>query len=163
MMTPTLGGWLVHVMREADGALSLEEALHAIMDSVKQYYPCQSVAVILIDDDTKELRIKISRQISYTFVKKFHRDGPTPTAERVVLVMRLGTGRILVLHQTMRIVVLEGDVVGRACSINIDSDEVAVRIVGAPTIERRVRILIERRTARRIQRIRIHLRLVRRH
>lgn len=85
MATQTLGGWLVHVMREADGALSLEEALHVIMDSMKQYFPCQSVAVMLIDDDTKELRIKISRQISYTFAKKFHRDGPSPTAERVVL------------------------------------------------------------------------------
>jgi diguanylate cyclase (GGDEF)-like protein len=85
MSEPTLGGWLVHVMREADGALSLEEALHVIMDSMKEYFPCQSVAVILIDADTKALRIKISRQISYTFVKKYHRDGPGPTAERVVL------------------------------------------------------------------------------
>ncbi|MBM4143544.1 MAG: diguanylate cyclase [Lentisphaerae bacterium] len=83
--TTTLGGWLVHVMRESDGALSLEEALHVIMDSMKEYFPCQSVAVILIDAETKELRIKISRQISYTFAKKFRRDGPGPTAERVVL------------------------------------------------------------------------------
>jgi len=85
MTTPTLGGWLVHVMREADGALSLEEALHVIMNSMKDYFPCQSVALILIDEDTKELRIKISRQISYTFAKKFHRDSPGPIAERVVL------------------------------------------------------------------------------
>ncbi len=85
MSSPTMGGWMVHVMRRADGALSLEEALHVIMDSMKEYFPCQSVAVILIDDDTKELRIKISRQISYTFVKKYHKDGPSATAERVVL------------------------------------------------------------------------------
>jgi len=85
MSGASLGGWLVHVMREADGALSLEEALHVIMDSMKDYYPCQSVAVMLIDEDTKELRIKISRQISYTFVKKFRKDGPSATAERVVL------------------------------------------------------------------------------
>lgn len=85
MTTSTLGAWLVHVMRLADGALSLEEALHVILDSMKEYFPAQSIAVILIDDDTKEIRIKISRQISYTFVRKFHRDGPTPTAERVVL------------------------------------------------------------------------------
>ena len=85
MITPTLGGWLVHVMREADGALSLEEALHVIMNSMKDYFPCQSVALILIDEDTKALRIKMSRQISYTFSKKFHRDSPSATAERVVL------------------------------------------------------------------------------
>lgn len=83
--TTTLGGWLVHVMRQADGALSLEEALHALMDSMKSYFPCQSVAVILIDEDTKELRIKISRQISYAFAKRFHQRGPSPVAERVVL------------------------------------------------------------------------------
>lgn len=81
----SLGGWLVHVMREADNALSLEESLHALMESMQVYFPCQSVAVILIDEDTKELRMKTSRQISYTFAKKFHRDGPSPTAERVVL------------------------------------------------------------------------------
>ncbi len=85
MSATTLGGWLVHVMQRADGALSLEEALHVIMDSMKDYFPCQSVAVILIDDDTKEMRIKISRQISYTFVKKYHMNGPSPTAEKVVL------------------------------------------------------------------------------
>lgn len=85
MSSPTMGGWMVHVMRRADGALSVEEALHVIMDSTKEYFPCQSVAVILIDDDTKELRIKISRQISYTFVKKYHKDGPSAMAERVVL------------------------------------------------------------------------------
>lgn len=81
----TLGGWLVHVLRHADGTLSLEEALHVIMDSMKEYFPCQSVAVIVIDQDTKELRIKISRQISYTFAKKFRRSGPSTTAETVVL------------------------------------------------------------------------------
>ncbi len=85
MINPSLGGWLVHVMREADGALSLEEALHVIMDSTKDYFPSQSVAVVLIDDDTKDLQIKISRQISYSFAKKFHADGPTPTVEQVVL------------------------------------------------------------------------------
>lgn len=88
MSTPTLGGWLVHVMSKVDGALSLEEALHVLMDSMKDYFPSKSVAVILIDEDTKELRIKISRQISYTFVKKYHKDEPSPTAEQVVLEQR---------------------------------------------------------------------------
>lgn len=85
MAITTLGGWLVHVMKSAEGALSIEEALHVIMDSMKEYFPCQSIAVILIDEDTKEIRIKISRNISYTFVKQFHKSGPGPTAERVVL------------------------------------------------------------------------------
>ena len=88
MAQTTLGGWLVHVMGRSDGALSLEEALHVIMDSMKDYFPSQSVAVILIDDDTKALRIKISRQISYTFVKQYHKDGPSKVAEQVVLEQR---------------------------------------------------------------------------
>ena len=85
MAGATLGGWLVHVMRKADGALSMEESLHVIMDSMKDYFPCQSVAVLLIDEGTGELRIKISRQISYTFVKQFRKEGPGATAEQVIL------------------------------------------------------------------------------
>jgi len=88
MPKTSLGGWLVHVMRKADGALSLEEGLHVIMDSMKAYFPSQSVAVILIDEDTGELRIKISRQISYTFVKQYHKTEPSPIAEQVVLEQR---------------------------------------------------------------------------
>lgn len=86
--TASLGGWLVHVMRKVDGALSLEEGLHVIMDSMKAYFPSQSVAVILIDDDTGEVRIKISRQISYTFVKQYHQSAPGAIAEQVVLEQR---------------------------------------------------------------------------
>lgn len=85
MPRSSLGGWLIHVMRKADGALSLEEGLHVIMDSMKMYFPSQSVAVVLIDEDTGELRIKISRQISYSFVKQYHKNKPSPVAEQVVL------------------------------------------------------------------------------
>jgi diguanylate cyclase (GGDEF)-like protein len=88
MDAPTLGGWLVHVMRSADGTLSLEESLHVIMDSMKEYFPCQSVAVILVDEDTDALSIKISRQISYTFIKEFRRASPSPIAEKVILEQR---------------------------------------------------------------------------
>lgn len=84
----TLGAWLLHVMRRAESALSLEEALHLILDSMKVYFPCQSVAVMLIDDQTKELQIKISRQISYSFIKQFRRGGPSELAERIVLEQR---------------------------------------------------------------------------
>jgi diguanylate cyclase (GGDEF)-like protein len=82
---PTLGGWLVHVLREADSALSFEEALHAILDSMKLYFPAQSAAVVLIDEDTKEMRIKISRQLSYSFAKEFRKKAPGPHIERMVL------------------------------------------------------------------------------
>jgi len=81
----TLGNWLFHVFREADGSLALEEALHVIMDSIKDYFPCQSMALVLIDEDTSEMRIKTSRQISYSFVKKFKKSGPGPAVFEVVL------------------------------------------------------------------------------
>lgn len=84
-MEPTLGGWLVHVLREADGALSMEEALHVILDSMKTYFPAQSVALVLIDDDTNEARIKMSRQISYSFTKEFHRKSPGARIEALLL------------------------------------------------------------------------------
>jgi diguanylate cyclase (GGDEF)-like protein len=88
MVQSTLGGWLIHVMSNANGALSLEEALHVILDSMKEYFPSQSIAVILIDQDTNELRIKMSRQLSHTFVKKYHRNSPGPTIEQVILEQR---------------------------------------------------------------------------
>ncbi len=82
---PTLGGWLVHVLREADGALSMEEALHVILDSMKLYFPAQSVALVLIDDDTNEARIKMSRQISYSYTKEFHKKAPGSHVEAMLL------------------------------------------------------------------------------
>ena len=82
---PTLGGWMVHVLRGADSALSFEESLHAILDSMKVYFPTQSVAVIMVDDDTQEVRIKISRQISYSFAKQFKRKAPGPHIEALML------------------------------------------------------------------------------
>lgn len=83
--TQTLGNWLFHVLKEADTSLSIEEALHVVMDSIKDYFPCQSMAVVLIDEDTNEMRIKTSRQISYSFVKRFRKSGPPPSVFRVVL------------------------------------------------------------------------------
>jgi diguanylate cyclase (GGDEF)-like protein len=80
-----LGGWLVHVLREADSALSMEEALHAILDSMKVYFPMQSGAMVLIDDDTNEARISMSRQISYTFTKEFRRKTLGPHIEAMLL------------------------------------------------------------------------------
>jgi len=81
----TLGGWLVHVLREADSALSMEEALHAVFDSMKVYFPMQSGAMILIDDDTNEARITMSRQISYTYTKEFRRKALGARIEAMLL------------------------------------------------------------------------------
>lgn len=81
----TLGGWLVHVLREADSALSMEEAFHAIFDSMKIYFPMQSGAMVLIDDDTNEARITMSRQISYSFTKEFRKKSPGPHIEAMLL------------------------------------------------------------------------------
>ncbi len=82
---PTLGGWMVHVLREADSALSFEESLHVILDSMKVFFPTQSVAVVMVDDDTQEVRIKISRQISYSFAKQFRRKAPGPHIENLMV------------------------------------------------------------------------------
>ena len=77
--------WLVHVMRLADGALSQGEALRVVMDRLDRHLPCQSAAIILIDDETKALRVLASRRISDAFLGGLPQVSPEPTAERVLL------------------------------------------------------------------------------
>lgn len=80
-----LDGWLAEVFHKTAEALALEEALHTILDSMVECFPCQSIAILLIDEDTKELRIKMARRITYTFMKQFRREAPGPAVTRVVL------------------------------------------------------------------------------
>jgi diguanylate cyclase (GGDEF)-like protein len=80
----TLGGWLIHVLREADSALSFEEALHTILDSMKVYFPSQRVALLVVDEDTNAVRIKISRQLSYSFAKQYQRSQPGPRLRELI-------------------------------------------------------------------------------
>ncbi|WP_068549901.1 sensor domain-containing diguanylate cyclase [Thermosulfidibacter takaii] len=50
----------------------LEEVLSGIMDFIKKNYNPQSAAVLLYKDG---LKVKISRGLSYTFIKQLHKEG----------------------------------------------------------------------------------------
>ncbi len=65
--------WLIRTIQEVSGALTVEQALHEVVEQLKDFIPHSSLAVIMVDQNTDELAIKTSRQISYSFAKKFHR------------------------------------------------------------------------------------------
>jgi diguanylate cyclase (GGDEF)-like protein len=85
MATALPDNWLVSVMQQAGGALSLDEGLHAILDSMKDFCPGQSAAILLLDDKTKTLHIRVSRHLSFPFVKAFARSVHGSAVEQVIL------------------------------------------------------------------------------
>lgn len=65
--------WLINIARELGGAMSIEEALHIIIENIKNHYPHQTLAVLVVDGNTNNLAIKNSRNLSYSYVKNFSR------------------------------------------------------------------------------------------
>ena len=55
---------LIEIAQELGGTLTAEEALHVIIEHMKVFFPHQSLAVLLLDENTGTLNIKTSRQIS---------------------------------------------------------------------------------------------------
>jgi len=83
---------LIEIAQELGGTLTAEEALHVIIEHMKVFFPHQSLAVLILDENTGTLNIKTSREISYSFVKHFKRSvggGIIPSVllkhERVVI------------------------------------------------------------------------------
>src|ERR1035437_9607066 len=64
---------LIEIAQELGGTLTAEEALHVIIEHMKVFFPHQSLAVLIRDENTGTLNIKTSREISYSFVKHFKR------------------------------------------------------------------------------------------
>lgn len=64
---------LIEIAQELGGTLTTEEALHVIIEHMKKFFPHQSVAALIMDENTGTLSIKTARQISYSFVKQFKR------------------------------------------------------------------------------------------
>jgi diguanylate cyclase (GGDEF)-like protein len=69
----TAVAWLIRTIQKISEALTVEQALHDMVEHLKEFIPHDSLAVIMVDENTDNLVIKTSRQISYSFVKKFHR------------------------------------------------------------------------------------------
>lgn len=76
---------LIAIAEELGGALTTEEALHVVIEHIKSFFPHQSLAVLVLDENTGTLNIKISRQISYSFVKHFKRVVGGTVLPRVLL------------------------------------------------------------------------------
>ncbi len=66
-------GWLIRTWQAVSEALTVEQALHEVIEQLKDFIPHRSLAVIMVDQNTDDLAIKTSRQISYSFAKQFHR------------------------------------------------------------------------------------------
>ena len=93
-MTPEcrrLSEWLIRMFHEFGGSLSLEEALHVLMEGSKEFIPYQTLAVITLDDNTDEVFVKISRKLSYSFVKKWRRNVQSEIVAGVLLKHELVT------------------------------------------------------------------------
>lgn len=87
-MTPEcrrLSEWMIRMFKEFSGSLCLEEALHVLMEGSKDLIDYQTLGVIILDDNTDEVFVKISRNLSYSFVKKWRRNVQSETVSRVLL------------------------------------------------------------------------------
>jgi len=76
---------LIEIAQELGGTLTAEEALHVIIEHMKVFFPHQSLAVLIRDENTGTLNIKTSREISYSFVKHFKRSVGGTIVPRVLL------------------------------------------------------------------------------
>lgn len=76
---------LIEIAQELGGTLTVEEALHVIIEHMKVFFPHQSLAVLIRDENTGALNIKTSREISYSFVKHFKRSVGGGIVPRVLL------------------------------------------------------------------------------
>lgn len=78
-------GCLIEIAQELGASLTTEEALHVIIEHMKVFFTHQSLAVLILDENTGTLNIKTSRQISYSFVKQFNRGIGGTVVPRVLL------------------------------------------------------------------------------
>jgi len=78
-------GIMIRIVQDLCGCLTAEEALHVIVEQLRNLLAHQSLAVILSDENTGLLAIKTSRQISYSFAKQFRREIAGQPILRVLL------------------------------------------------------------------------------
>lgn len=76
---------LIEIAQELGSTLTAEEALHVIIEHMKVFFPHQSIAVLIRDENTGTLEIKTAREISYSFVKHFKRSVGGVIVPRVLL------------------------------------------------------------------------------
>lgn len=77
--------WMITVSRELGGAVTCEEALHIIIENIKNYYPHQTIAALIRDENNHHLTIKNSRNLSYSYVKTFNRLARGNVIDRIMM------------------------------------------------------------------------------
>jgi len=77
--------WLIDIGRELGGAVTIEEALHVILENITKYFPHQTLAALVVNENTNNLAIKNSRNLSYCFVKNFSRIARGNVIDRVLM------------------------------------------------------------------------------
>lgn len=82
--------WLVNVLQDLGDAASLEEALHIFVVRMKLLIPHQTLAIVILDQNTDVLRIKTARELGYSFIKQFQR---TVSGELIL--------RVFLKHETI--------------------------------------------------------------
>lgn len=77
--------WLINISRELGGAVTIEEALHVILENITRHCPHQTLAVVVVNENTNNLTIKNSRNLSYSYVKNFSRLARGSVIDRVLM------------------------------------------------------------------------------
>lgn len=77
--------WLIKTIQACSCALTVEQALHEVVEQVKEFIPHHSLAVIMQDQKTDGFVIKTARHISYSFIKKFQHPAKGEIIQRVML------------------------------------------------------------------------------
>lgn len=76
---------MINIARELSGAVTIEEALHIVIENAAKFYHHQSIALLVVNENTNALTIKNSRNLSYSFVKAFSRLARGNVTERVLM------------------------------------------------------------------------------
>ncbi len=64
---------LLRVTRTISNCVPFEEALHVAIEEARKRLVFGAFAVVLLDEETETLRIKIARGVSNSFIKRYHR------------------------------------------------------------------------------------------
>jgi len=64
---------LLNVTRTLSECVPFEEALHVMIEEARKRLAFQALAVVLLDEESETLRIKIARHISSSFIKRYRR------------------------------------------------------------------------------------------
>jgi diguanylate cyclase (GGDEF)-like protein len=76
---------MINISRELGGAVTVEEALHIILENIKNHRPHQTLAALVVNENTNNLTIRNSRNLSYSYIKNFSRLARGSVIDRVLM------------------------------------------------------------------------------